>query len=108
MDIDTYNHNFLPLENDFLRREVAHLRLQKRNGRKSITTITGLEQDLDFVRLLRAFKKKFKCIGSLDIEEKTNIVLAIKLSGDQRENVKNFLLLEEIIPDERNIIIHGG
>ncbi len=108
MDIDTYNNNFLPLENDFLRREVAHLRLQKRNGRKSITTITGLEQDLDFVRLLRAFKKKFKCIGSLDIEEKTNIVLAIKLSGDQRENVKNFLLSEEIIPEERNIIIHGG
>ena len=108
MDIDTYNNNFLPFENDFLRHEVAHLRLQKRNGRKSITTITGLEQDLDFVRLLRAFKKRFKCIGSLDIKDKTNIVLAIKLSGDQRENVKNFLLSEKIIPDEKNIIIHGG
>jgi len=108
MDIDTYNNNFLPLENEFFRREVAHLRLQKRNGRKSITTITGLEQDLDFVRLLRAFKKRFKCIGSLDIEKKTDIVLAIKLSGDQRENVKNFLLSEKIIPEERNIIVHGG
>jgi hypothetical protein len=30
MDIDTYNNNFIPFENDFLRREVAHLRLQKR------------------------------------------------------------------------------
>lgn len=107
MDINTYN-NFIPFENDFLRREVAHLRLQKRNGRKSITTITGLEQDLDFIRILRALKKKFKCIGSLDIKDGTDIVLAIKLSGDQRENVKNFLLSEEIIPEERNIIIHGG
>lgn len=105
---NTYHSNYSVFENEFLRREVAHLRLQKRNGRKSITTITGLEQDLDFVRLLRAFKKRFKCIGSLDIMDKTDIVLAIKLSGDQRENVKNFLLSEKIIPEERNIIVHGG
>lgn len=89
-----------------IHREVAHLRLQKRNGRKSITTICGLEQDLDFPRLLKAFKKNFKCIGSLDIDNNEN-VLAIRLSGDQRENVKQFLLEQEIITDESCIIIHG-
>ena len=94
--------------NDFfdLKREVAHIRLQKRNGRKSITTVCGLEQDLDFPKLLRAFKKNFKCIGSLDVDENDNVI-AIKLSGDQRENVQNFLLQEEIITDKDNIIIHG-
>lgn len=94
--------------NDFfdLKREVAHIRLQKRNGRKSITTICGLEQDLDFPKLLRAFKKNFKCIGSLDIDDNNNVI-AIKLSGDQRENVQDFLLQEEIITDKDNIIIHG-
>lgn len=96
---------FLELDNP-LRREVVHIRLQKRNGRKSITTIVGLEQDLDFRRLLKAFKKNFKCIGSLDVAD-NNDVLAIKLSGDQRENVKDFLLQEEIILDEECIIIHG-
>ena len=70
---------------------------------ESITTISGLKQDLDFPRLLRAFKKTFKCIGALDVND--DIVFAIKLSGDQRDNVKNFLLKEEIILDENCIII---
>lgn len=91
---------------EIIHREVVHLRVQKRSGRKHITTITGLGQDLDFVRLLKAFKKQFQCIGSLDIQN-NNFVLAIKLSGDQRENVKQFLLKEEIILDESCIIIHG-
>jgi len=88
------------------KREVVHLRLQKRNGRKSITTICGLEQDLDFPKLLRAFKRNFSCIGSLDIDKSDNVI-AIKLSGDQRNNVQDFLLQEEIITDKDNIIIHG-
>ena len=78
---------------------------EKRSGRKNITTISGLNQDLDFPRLLKAFKKSFKCIGALDVEG--DIVIAIKLSGDQRDNIKNFLLKEEIILDENCIIIHG-
>jgi translation initiation factor 1 len=90
---------------DFINREVVHLRIQKRSGRKHVTTISGLKQDLDFPRLLRAFKKTFKCIGALDVND--DIVLAIKLSGDQRDNVKNFLLKEEIILDENCIIMHG-
>lgn len=90
---------------DFINREIVHLRIQKRSGRKHVTTISGLKQDLDFPRLLRAFKKSFKCIGALDVND--DIVLAIKLSGDQRDNVKKFLLKEEIILDENCIIIHG-
>tara|TARA_B100001248_G_scaffold262249_1_gene256964 strand:- start:1318 stop:1629 length:312 start_codon:yes stop_codon:yes gene_type:complete len=89
----------------FVNREVVHIRIQKRSGRKHITTLTGLKQDLDFPRLLKAFKKSFKCIGALDVQD--DIVIAITLSGDQRDNIKNFLLKEEIILDENCIIIHG-
>ena len=89
----------------FVNREIVHIRIQKRSGRKHITTITGLKQDLDFPRLLKAFKKSFKCIGALDVQN--DIVIAITLSGDQRDNVKNFLLKEEIILDEKCVIIHG-
>lgn len=92
---------------DIFHREVVHVQLQKRNGRKSITTITGLEQDIDFRRLLKAFKKNFKCIGSLDLKDDFETVIAIKLSGDQRNNVKEFLVSEGIIPDSNNIVIHG-
>lgn len=106
--MDNINFDQFYLKNDLdeiLHREIVHLRIQKRSGRKHITTITGLGQDLDFIRLLKAFKKNFKCIGSLDIQNED--VIAIKLSGDQRENIRDFLLQEEIITDENCIIIHG-
>lgn len=104
MDFNQFNTN--SLLDEVINREVVHLRIQKRNGRKHVTTISGLGQDLDFVRLLKAFKKSFQCIGSLDIQE-NDVVVALKLSGDQRNNVKDFLLREEIILDENDIIVHG-
>ena len=80
-----FRHNIF---DSFINREVVHIRIQKRSGRKHITTLTGLKQDLDFPRLLKAFKKSFKCIGALDVQD--DIVIAITLSGDQRDNIKNF------------------
>ena len=35
----------------------VHLRIQQRNGRKTLTTIQGLPSDLDQKKLLKAFKK---------------------------------------------------
>lgn len=35
----------------------VHLRIQKRTGRKAITTIQGLPKKVDFKLLLKAFKK---------------------------------------------------
>ena len=35
----------------------VHIRVQQRNGRKCITTVTGLAEDLDQKRILRYFKK---------------------------------------------------
>lgn len=104
MDFTPFTTN--SLLDEVINREVVHIRIQKRSGRKHVTTITGLGQDLDFVRLLKAFKKSFQCIGSLDIQN-DDFVVAMKLSGDQRENVKKFLLQEEIILNENDIIIHG-
>ena len=34
-----------------------HIRIQQRNGRKTLTTVQGLPQELDFKRIIRAFKK---------------------------------------------------
>jgi hypothetical protein len=33
------------------------IRIQQRNGRKTLTTVQGLPNDLDFQRILKAFKK---------------------------------------------------
>ena len=35
----------------------VHIRTQQRNGRKSITTVQGLDEDLDLKKICKAFKK---------------------------------------------------
>lgn len=87
----------------------VHLRIQKRNGRQHITTVTGLAPDLDEKRILKALKKKFSCNGSMQFEKDKNgneRFVALQLTGDQRDNVKDFLISEEICAEEQ-IINHG-
>ncbi|KAJ1649557.1 Eukaryotic translation initiation factor eIF-1 [Dispira simplex] len=80
------------------------IRIQQRNGRKTITTIQGLPEELDFKKLLKAFKKEFACNGSITTDEELGEV--IQLQGDQRRSVAEFLADEEITKKE-NIKIHG-
>ena len=42
----------------------VHIRVQQRNGRKCITTVQGLNQDLDLKKILKALKKQECCNGS--------------------------------------------
>merc|ERR1711974_75824 len=89
---------------DARKEQLVHIRIQKRNGRKSITTIQGLADDLDTGKLLKAFRKEFNCNGTLHHDEEMGDV--IQLQGDQRENVANFLIEEEICK-KNGIKIHG-
>ena len=84
--------------------EKVHVRVQQRNGRKCITTIAGLAEDLDIKRICKAFKKNFSCNGAVQKDEDAGEV--IQLSGDQRTNVKAFLVDQEICHGE-NIVLHG-
>ena len=38
-------------------RGYVHIRIQQRNGRKSLTTVQGLASDLDLKKILKALKK---------------------------------------------------
>lgn len=42
-----------------------HIRNQVRNGKKSVTTIEGLSQDLDFKKLLRHLRKQLSTNGTI-------------------------------------------
>ena len=84
--------------------EKVHVRVQQRNGRKCITTVAGLADDLDIKRICKAFKKNFSCNGAVQKDEDAGEV--IQLSGDQRTNVKAFLVDQEICHGE-NIVLHG-
>ncbi len=35
----------------------VHVRVQQRNGRKSLTTVQGLKKEYDYNKILRKFKK---------------------------------------------------
>ncbi|KAK8818479.1 hypothetical protein WA577_003782 [Blastocystis sp. JDR] len=84
--------------------EKVHIRIQQRNGRKSITTVQGLATDLNLKLILKTWKKSFTCNGAIvDDEEHGKI---IQLQGDQRTNVRDFLVNEEINRKE-DIIVHG-
>eukprot|EP01092_Planopodium_desertum_P010007 TRINITY_DN4400_c0_g1_i1.p1 TRINITY_DN4400_c0_g1~~TRINITY_DN4400_c0_g1_i1.p1 ORF type:complete len:126 (+),score=22.22 TRINITY_DN4400_c0_g1_i1:44-379(+) len=89
---------------DSKKENLVHIRIQKRNGRKSITTIQGMADDLDLKKLLKAFRKEFACNGTLLHDEEMGEI--IQLQGDQRQNVFEFLIEEEICK-KSGIKIHG-
>ena len=62
--------------------EKVHVRVQQRNGRKCITTVAGLADDLDIKRICKAFKKNFSCNGA--VQKDLEVGEVIQLSGDQR------------------------
>ncbi len=81
-----------------------HIRIQQRNGKKSITSITGLPTDLDLKKILKYFKKTLNCNGTISDDEEFGKI--IQLQGDHRASVKNFLL-EQNVSSLNDIIIHG-
>ena len=42
-----------------------HIRIQQRNGRKTLTTVQGIPSDYDQKKIVRAFKKVWPIIDSL-------------------------------------------
>lgn len=81
-----------------------HLRIQQRNGRKCITTVQGLSESLDLKGILKTFKKSFSCNGSISTDQEYGKV--IQMSGDQRENVQQWLIKEGIV-SPKEIVLHG-
>jgi len=93
---------------DFTEKGKIHIRLQK-SGHRSITLIEGLDLDLDLHRIAKAMKKHFNCASSIQKDLHDNDV--IQLQGDQRENVKEWLVVQEILTDKEvkdRLVVHGG
>ncbi|TFK72191.1 eukaryotic translation initiation factor 1 [Pluteus cervinus] len=83
--------------------DYIHLRVQQRNGRKTLTTLQGLPKEYDAKKLLKAFKKEFACNGTLIDDEKMGHI--IQLQGDQRVKISQFLISNGI--DKATIKVHG-
>jgi translation initiation factor 1 len=83
---------------------LIHIRIQQRNGRKTLTTVQGIIEQFDKKKLVRAFKKEFACNGT--VIEHPEYGEVIQLQGDQRSNVCLFLTKIGIAKEEQ-LKIHG-
>ncbi|CAL9153927.1 unnamed protein product [Musa hybrid cultivar] len=85
-------------------KEYVHVRVQQRNGRKSLTTVQGLKKEFSYNKILKDLKKEFCCNGT--VVQDPELGQVIQLQGDQRKNVSNFLSQTGIVKKEY-IKIHG-
>uniref|UniRef100_A0AAZ3S5K4 SUI1 domain-containing protein n=1 Tax=Oncorhynchus tshawytscha TaxID=74940 RepID=A0AAZ3S5K4_ONCTS len=94
------NADLLPSGTD----DYIHIRIQQRNGRKTLTTVQGIAIDYDKKKLVKAFKKKFACNGT--VIEHPEYGEVIQLQGDQRKNICTFLI-EIGLAKEEQLKVHG-
>ncbi len=80
-----------------------HIHIQTQ-GKRHLTLIEGLDSDLDLKRICKSMRKLFSCNGKADEENHM-----IQLQGDQRQNVKEWLVQNEIVSKGEldRIILHG-
>ncbi|KAK0633674.1 translation initiation factor SUI1 [Immersiella caudata] len=90
--------------------EYIHIRIQQRNGRKTLTTVQGIPSKFDHKKILKVVKKDFACNGTIisDTESK-GMGEVIQLQGDQRLKIKEFLTNKDegLGLDEKTIKVHG-
>jgi translation initiation factor 1 len=84
-----------------------HIRNKQRNGKKSITTVEGLNSipEKDLKKYVSFITKKYGVGGTVLKDEKTGDFI-LSFNGDIRNKVKTFLI-EKLNCEESEIFIHG-
>lgn len=85
-------------------KEYVHIRIQQRNGKKSLTTVQGLKKEFSYEKILKDLKKEFCCNGNVVQDKELGKI--IQLQGDQRKKVSQFLVQAGLVRKEQ-IKIHG-
>ena len=86
-------------------KNIVHIRVQQRNGKKCITSIHGIADDLDLHKILKYLKKMFSTNGNIHSHPQYGDI--IQLQGDQRKNVYD-ALIEWQISLKEDIKVHGS
>ena len=103
---------------------LVHIRIQQRNGRKTLTTVQGLSSEYDFKKIVKVAKKEFACNGTvvehpeygeviqLQVNNIINEVLTLTVfykccfQGDQREKICQLLVQCGLVKSEQ-LKVHG-
>ncbi|XP_058286483.1 eukaryotic translation initiation factor 1-like [Hylobates moloch] len=83
--------------------DYIHIRIQQKNGRKTLTTVQRIADDYDKKKLVKAFKK-FTCNGT--VIEHPEYGEVIQPQGDQRKNICQFLVELGLAKDDQ-LKVHG-
>jgi len=83
---------------------LVHIRIQQRNGRKTLTTIQGLSTEYDLKKIVRACKKEFACNGTVIEHPEYGEVL--QLQGDQRTKICGWLTKTGLVRSDQ-LKVHG-
>lgn len=81
----------------------------KQTGKRWLTTIEGLDADLDLGRIVRALKKTLHC--AVSVERDNSDIEVIQLQGNQRDFVCGWLVQNEILTEKEakeRLVVHGA
>ena len=90
--------------NDSVQQEAIHIRIQQRNGRKTLTTVQGISPSYDLKKLVKYCKKEFCCNGT--VVEHPEYGEVLQFQGDQRQHIKEFLLKIKLATSDQ-VKVHG-
>eukprot|EP00745_Piridium_sociabile_P019044 TRINITY_DN28787_c0_g1_i1.p1 TRINITY_DN28787_c0_g1~~TRINITY_DN28787_c0_g1_i1.p1 ORF type:complete len:113 (-),score=26.67 TRINITY_DN28787_c0_g1_i1:601-939(-) len=83
---------------------LIHIRIQQRNGRKTLTTVQGIHPKFDLKKMVKVCKKDFNCNGT--VVEHPEYGEVIQLQGDKRDAMKVFLVRVGIATSDL-VKVHG-
>lgn len=81
-----------------------HIRIQQRNGRKTLTTVQGLSAEFDLKKIVRVAKKEFACNGT--VVEHPEYGEVIQMQGDQRQKMSGFIQRVGLAREDQ-LKVHG-
>ena len=98
-------------DSNYIKKDKIHIRKQQRNRRKCIITISGIAPYFDNSKskLKKIAKQLQKNIthSSISIKDDKEYGLVLVIQGDWRKEIKEWLLVNNIVDNKEKIVIHG-
>lgn len=98
-----FESNLIDFENQLASKKVV-IQVQQRNGRQCFTIVSDIAEDLDTKKICRYLRKTLNCGGNVLKDKELGEI--IRLTGDQKKAVIDFLIKEEIYKADE-IILKG-
>lgn len=72
----------------------VHIRVQQRKGKKMVTTVQGLNPNLNFQTINREFQRRWGCNGT--VIKTADAGTVIQLQGNWSDNILKFITDEHL------------